>query len=62
LLFRPQLPEAGACLIFNMPIPAMTALGLHRYARSCPGPLGLKLRGEATWLVNRLPPAIVPRL
>jgi hypothetical protein len=35
---------------------------LHRYARSCPGPLGLKLRGEAAWLVNRLPPAIVPRL
>src|SRR5262249_48336051 len=35
---------------------------LHRYARSCPGPLGLKLRGDATWLIERLPSAIVPRL
>lgn len=34
---------------------------LHRYARSCPGPLELKLRGDATQLVNGLPPAIVWR-
>ena len=32
-----------------------------RYARSCPGPLELKLRGDATQLVNGLPPAIVWR-
>ena len=35
---------------------------VHRNACSCPGPLGLKLRRDASWLVDDLTSAIVPRL